>query len=96
MERDVLENLKGTKLMKKSQRLWSPNVYYCVYSSPSLDAILSQLNPVYNLISYSHFNTTLPSLFTSTKLSIYYFEIIVRIFHLPSPLCMSITSHVGL
>jgi hypothetical protein len=42
--------------------LWNPKIQYCVYNSPPLDPILSQMNPVHILTSYffnMHFHITI-------------------------------------
>jgi hypothetical protein len=42
--------------------LWNLNIHCCVHNSPTLDPILSHLNPVHTLISYFwriHFNINL-------------------------------------
>ena len=60
-------------IQETSHTLWKPKVYYHVWKSPSLVSVLTQINSVHALASYSciiHFNIILPSMPKPSKLSL--------------------------
>lgn len=60
-----LEALRVSQLLQKlSSFLWNPNVHCCIYGSPTLLPVLSQINPGHSVLVYFfkvHFNTIFPS-----------------------------------
>jgi hypothetical protein len=62
--RIIFEKLIATQLVKKYLALlWNPKVHHLVHENPSLDPILSQMNPVRPIDPYlpkAHLNVILP------------------------------------